>query len=224
MIGLVNSNVSLASAVFVERECRAGPSGEPRPVELVGDPAAAGRVGLDLQRGVVALVGAVEVAPKARDITQQLERARQIDIGVGDLRRRHCRLATRCLGRGIGEALFGALGRQQAIVDCSCPRLTPLAVVGQDFPDFGQPVGLESLDRVGDPKMQTPAAPRRQLGVRDLPGPLMREPETLADAGEEPPADQLFHGLRRRVVVELANPAEQLEVELASDRRGHGEH
>lgn len=96
-------------------------------------------------------------------------------------------------------------------------------MVGQSLPEVGQAVGVKGLDRLRDATMQMRAAPGRHPGVGDLAHPLVREAEPLADRGEDSPADELLHALRRRLVVELAGVTQQREVELAPDQRGHRE-
>ena len=103
------------------------------------------------------------------------------------------------------------------------PAFPPLPVVGERLPEVGKTIDLQGFDRLGDSTMQLLATPGLELGVGRLADPLVREAQALADGREEPPTDQLFHALRRRVVVELAGVPEEIEVELASDHGGHGE-
>src|SRR6266705_2522985 len=81
--------------------------------------------------------------------------------------------------------------------------------------------GVERFDRLCDPMVEAPTAPRRKPGVRDFAHPVMGEVEALADSHEHPPPDELFYSLRGRVLVKARRALEELKLELPPNHRSH---
>src|SRR5262245_32500030 len=92
-------------------------------------------------------------------------------------------------------------------------------MLSERLPEIGQAVDVQSLDRLGNAAMHVPPAPRWELVVGDFADPMVGEIEAVSGGGEEPTSDQLFHALGRRHLLQTRRAAQELELELATDRR-----
>ena len=52
---------------------------------------------------------------------------------------------------------------------------------------------------------------------------MVGEIETVSDSRQETPSNELFHALRGRVLLEAGGAVQELELELATDGRGHAQ-
>jgi hypothetical protein len=71
--------------------------------------------------------------------------------------------------------------------------------------------------------VEDPPPGREQPTAGDLPDPLVREVEALADFVQHPPPDELLEATGDGAVVQDGGPLQQGEVELTADERGHGD-
>lgn len=127
-------------------------------------------------------------------------------------------------GRGVPEGVRRvreARGQRQ-VLDRAPGLLGADEVPRELIGDLGVATGIGPLESAAHHRVEHPPGRRQQLGVRDLPHPVVGELQALAHDVQHPPGDQRLHRLRAGGGRELRGPLEQREVHLASDDRRDG--